>query len=123
MNKFEKVLTKLTFPGYTFDFGIENGNMYVRVKYDEPDVFKGTNETQYGRKWWIEPDNDEMQFTQTCFKALLTSLEHRARENFLYDGRPLMHPHRTLQEAWEAAEREERHIEMPPIEFSEVVRN
>jgi len=118
MKDFQKLLDKITFPGYTFELGEQNGNMFVRVKYNEPDVFTGVNETQYGRKWWLEPENDEMQFIQTCFKALLTSLEHRARENFKYDGLPINFPHRTLKEACEQAKREKSTVNMPPIEFT-----
>lgn len=117
LDKFNNVLDKVHFPGYTFKLNTENSNIFVQVSYNEPDIFTGVNETQMGRKWWIEPTNDEMQFLQTCFKALLTSLEHRARENFKYDGYPLMFPHRTLKEAIEQAKREVSNVNMPEIEF------
>ncbi|RJQ30308.1 hypothetical protein C4565_00555 [Candidatus Parcubacteria bacterium] len=118
MEKFENLLKNLTFPGYHFVLGNENGNIFVRIKYDEPDVFDGKIETQWGRKWWIEATDSEEGFLQTCFKALLTSLEHRARENFLYMNVPIMHPHRTLKEMVEMCKREERKFEPEPIPFT-----
>lgn len=118
MTNFKAILDKINFPGYTFELG--PNNEFVRVFYNEPDVATGVEETQFGRKWWLEPTDSEMGFIQTCFKALLTSLEHRARENFKYDGFPLMFPHRTLKEAIQQAKREKSNVNMPPIEFKEV---
>jgi hypothetical protein len=113
------IVAKVEFPGYTFDIRLEKGVCLVRIKYDEPDVFTGVVETQYGRDWKIEDNWDGMQLVNTLFKALLTSLEHRARENFLYDRAPIMHPHRTLEEAWTQAAGQVRSTEftMPAIDF------
>jgi hypothetical protein len=117
MTNFKQLLEKVTFPGYTFELGEENGVRFVRIYYNEPDTATGIDETQYGRKWWLEPTDSEMGFLQSCFKALLTSLEHRARECFKYDGYPLMFPHRSLAEAIEQAKREKSIIQMPKIGF------
>jgi len=118
-NELKAIAAKVEFPGYIFDIRLEKGVCLVRIKYDEPDVFTGVNETQYGRDWKIEDNWDGMQLVNTLFKALLTSLEHRARENFLYNRRPIMHPHRTLDEAWEQTAAQERStaFTMPAIEF------
>lgn len=118
-NQLKAVLAEIQFPGYSYDIRLEKGICFVRVTYDEPDVFTGVSETQYGRDWKIEDNWDDMQFVNTVFKATFTSLEHRLRENFLYRRRPIMHPHRTLPEAWEQTAAQERStaFEMPAVDF------
>jgi hypothetical protein len=91
-----QIVNNVKFPGYNFELdvgGYGNDFYYVQVYYDEPDVMTGINETQYGRKWLIEPDATEGQIVSTLFKAILTSLEHRCREHFTYRQVPVFCPH------------------------------
>ncbi len=92
----------VNYPGYTFRAGynLTAGGKeirYIYVEYDEPDVDTNVNETQHGRKWQLENEWTAQQIIQTCLKALLTSLEHRAREHFTYKGRAIFQPHMTLE--------------------------
>ena len=92
------LVSSTTFPGYRFQVtgSWVTGLITVHVEYEEADVMSGVEETQHGRRWIIEHDATDMAVIQTCFKALLTSLEHRARENFTYDGRAILQPHYDL---------------------------
>lgn len=96
-----RIVESIDFPGYTFLLGTkQNFNpeiVTVRVSYDEKDVMSGVKETQFGRRWIIEPEATDMAIIQTCFKALLTSLEHRAREHFTYQGKAILQPHFDLE--------------------------
>jgi hypothetical protein len=89
------VVALVSFPGYEFivDWWGDNADCFVSVRYVEPDVMTGMNEEQRGRKWLIPPGQTAGQIVQTCFKALLTSLEHRAREWFAYKGKAVFQPH------------------------------
>jgi hypothetical protein len=89
---------KVHAPGYDFEwFDLKPYGVGVRVAYDEPDVETGAKERRRGR-WWLLPYNAEpTQVVQTCFKAVLTSLEHRLREHFTHDGRAVLQPHFKLE--------------------------
>lgn len=88
------VINKCSYPGYAFSVAVEGRLVVLRVVFTGPDVVDGS-ETQMGRPWVIEFGAHPPQIVQTAFKAVLTSLEHRARESFAYGGRAVMSPHRT----------------------------
>jgi len=112
------VIARINFPGYQFYpqclANDEPGLVTVHVQYEEKDVMSGVKETQHGRRWIIEDDATDMAIIQTCFKALMTSLEHRARENFTVDNKAIMQPHYTLDDILEIAP--ERTVEAEAIE-------
>jgi hypothetical protein len=106
-----KVVQDVTFPGYEFvveTFGTTHFTIHVR--YNEPDVMTGVVEEQNGRLWPFPKGQTEGQIVQTCFKALLTSFEHRARENFLWKDKPVLQPHLDIQAVWEMMPATERHV-------------
>lgn len=88
------VVAGVSFPGYQFHLSTEGGHLLLRVVFEGPDVTENT-ETQAGRPWVIEFGAHPHQIVQTCFLALMTSVEHRTRERFLWNGRAVMSPHRT----------------------------
>jgi hypothetical protein len=59
----------------------------------EPDTVTGEREWQLTRRWFLSPQMGESEIVQTVFKCLMTSLEHRAREWFTFDGEPVFGPH------------------------------
>ena len=58
-------------------------------------------EKQKTREWLIPADSDKSQIVQTAFKCLMTSLEHRGREWFLYRGKSVFGPHFDVDKLWE----------------------
>lgn len=46
-----------------------------------------------GRKWRLSQHMTKSEVIQTAFKAVLTALEHEARENFKYKGKAIFGPH------------------------------
>lgn len=98
------IIDECRFPGYTFERGILTQDLFfIQVLYQEPDVMTGVVEDQRGRKWVIPAGSAPGQVAQTLLKALLTSLEHRCREHFLFRGRPVLQPHFDLDELWRLA--------------------
>jgi len=51
-----------------------------------------------GRKWLLSPYMTESEFFLTCQKAVLTALEHEARENMTVDGVNVFNPHISVNE-------------------------
>ncbi len=101
LDRIADIVDKIAFPGYTFLVDTVAGRLYsIRVRYVEPDVMSGVPEEQNGRQWVIPEGQTRGQIVQTCFKAILTSLEHRAREHFLYRGKPVLQPHLDIDGVW-----------------------
>lgn len=104
LNQFEKVqaiVKNVTFPGYSFRVGMLNDRVYVQITYKEKDVFDGAVEDQWGREWVVAKNPTVGQVVQTCFKAVLTSMEHRTREHFLYRRKPVLQPHLDIDKLWD----------------------
>lgn len=118
MNKadLEKLVARIKFPGYTFEVLEEQGICNLYVTYMEPDVFSGVNEKQRSRPWPMSFVQEPIQVVQTAFKALLTSLEHRARENFTVDGLAVLEPHYNLDVLLKIAA--QRQHDAKPIEIA-----
>lgn len=92
-----------------------DGFVVLYLEYDEKDVETGKVELQRTRPWMIDAGATEMAIIQTSFKAYLTSLEHRARENFTYMNVAVLHPHHTLRDLMECAQT--RNVEADPVKF------
>lgn len=88
-----EILKEIQCRDYTFICGELGEGFYIQVSYDEPDVDTGVNESQNGRKWYVSSHSVPSEVVQTCLKAVLTSMEHRAREHFLYNGVAIYGPH------------------------------
>lgn len=54
----------------------------------------GEPEAWSGRKWPISLHHTNGDVVNTAFKAVITALEHEAREQFLFQGEAVMQPHR-----------------------------
>lgn len=67
---------------------------YIQIE-DVKAVCNVTNEecSWKGRKWLISKHSTDGEIVQTVFKAVLTAMEHEAREQFLYRGFSIFDPH------------------------------
>lgn len=115
LQRVKGVIGAVSFPGYEFLVDEVVEGYSIRVRYMEPDVMTGVVEEQLGRVWFVPAGQTNGQLVQTCFKALMTSLEHRARENFLYRGKPVLQPHLDIDQLW--AMMPDRHTHQTAVEF------
>lgn len=60
--------------------------MGICTAHDRPEI-------QMSRKWMLSPYMTKSEFIQTCLKAVLTAVEHEARESFKYKNQPVYRPH------------------------------
>lgn len=67
--------------------------MYVQHRYVRIDAVTGKPGWGYGRKWHVSPHATESEVVLTCLKAAITNAEHEVREDFVYKGAHLFHPH------------------------------
>lgn len=90
------LLTQVSFLNYKFMAGIGHGGVYLRARYEEPDVYGDPmdgDQEQLTRRWLLSPDMTDSEIVSTAFKCAITSMEHRTREHFLYKGRRIFGPH------------------------------
>lgn len=75
---------------------LEKGDGFLlQLVYNEADVDRpGTVPVpQHARKWYVSAFSTETEIVRTCWKAVLTSLEHRLGEHFTYNGARVYSPH------------------------------
>lgn len=94
----EELVSLVTYPGYDLHVGRLGDHLFIQAFYVEPDVDTGDMTVQACRKWAFPAGQSEDQIVNTCFKAILTSMEHRTREHFRYQGVAVMGPHRDLDD-------------------------
>ena len=70
-----------------------DGCVFLLAEYYEQCIVTKKVEKQKTRKWYISPYATTSEIVQTAFKCILTSMEHRTREMFLYKGKRIFGPH------------------------------
>lgn len=106
----QEILRHVYFKGWEFRWGelrpIEGDKnfnrlgehaAFIQVRFRAPDSHTHELEQSWsGRKWYVSLHSTEAEVVQTCLKAVLTAVEHEAREAFLYKGIALFQPHLNL---------------------------
>lgn len=94
LQEVEATVALCRYQGYDFHVRVDGrGAWYLQASYWEPDVVTGEHEKQLTRRWFLSPEMTKSEVVQTVFKCVLTSMEHRAREWFLYRDRAVFGPH------------------------------
>lgn len=94
LSEIEDLLEKVKFQDWEFYLGTRGMELYLQVKFDAPCTVEGGQpQKQHGRKWFISEHMTKSEIVQTAFKAVITALEHEAREMFTYRDRPVFGPH------------------------------
>lgn len=93
-----EVLDRVKFKDWLFHLAEEGPRLWLQVRYLEADVDGDPRnpedlEIQHGRKWVVSRHATPSELVQTAFKAVMTSMEHQAREHFLYRGARVFGPH------------------------------
>lgn len=91
------VVSRIRFPGLTIQLEHQEHGLCVRV-HCPTGVCTVTGEPApwSGRPWPVSLDITNADLVQTAFKAVLTALEHEAREVFTFQGETVMQPHRNM---------------------------
>ena len=71
-------------------FGVDSFGQFGFYLYV---YFEADGQQWKGRKWFVSRHSEPNEVCQTALKALLTSLEHEAREHFTVDGKAIYAPH------------------------------
>lgn len=90
------VLKEVKFRDWDFYVGtIRDYPMYLQVRFLERDLESGSDgkKLQTGRKWLLSHHMTRSEIVLTALKAVLTAVEHEAREEFKYKGQAIFNPH------------------------------
>lgn len=107
----ENILGAIKYQDWKFHYDKMDDGFYIQVQFRAKDscpVPVSDSEQRIdwnGRKWYISRHSTEDEVVQTCLKAVLTAVEHEAREQFTYLGKPIFQPHMNLKDLLVAAER------------------
>ena len=94
---------EVQFPGYSFTFSFYP-RTYLQAFFTALCSKTSLPFEQATRKWYISSEATKSEIIQTMFKCVLTSVEHEARESFLYKGKPIFGPHFSVDALWNIAE-------------------
>lgn len=110
VSEMRQIVSECKFHDYMFHVEIDGrGAIYLQANYVEDDVDTLTPEVQRTRRWFLSPQMTKSEIVQTAFKCVLTSMEHRTREWFRYQGRAVFGPHFNIDVLWEACGHKEDH--------------
>jgi len=101
VDELRAVVASCKFGAYTFAVQEGHGGIHLQASYVDRDIVTGKPETQFTRKWLLSPAMTRSEVVQTCFKLVMTSMEHRAREGFTYRGKRVFGPHFDVEALWQ----------------------
>lgn len=100
------IVAECTFPDYQFNVWEDSrGAVYLQGSYQEPDTITNKWEVQKTRRWLLSPHMTKSEIVGTCFKCLMTSQEHKAREWFKWRGKAIYQPHHDVDDLWRVCDR------------------
>lgn len=104
LRELDAVLAHVEFQDWRFYASHMGNGFYVQARFPAVDPTHRRLEEQHGRKWYVSRHATPVEVVQTCLKAVLTALEHEAREGFTYKGVPVFQPHLNLEQLVELAQ-------------------
>lgn len=94
---FSDVLGRISFPGFTFILKSYAHRPTLQIECKGACNVTGADITWTSRKWQLSWHMTDGEVVQTAFKAVLTALEHEAREQFTYRGVTVFDPHYDIE--------------------------
>lgn len=95
-DEIQEVLSKVSYPGLTFELSgpsIPTGRSLRVVCIEGTCNVTGKPMRWNGRWWRLSEHMTPTEIVLTAFKAVLTALEHEAREQFTYKGVAVLDSH------------------------------
>lgn len=92
----EAVLRLVQYPLYLFHVKEAGDRFWLQATFYAQCSETGDISRQHTRKWYVSRECTPSEVVQTALKCVLASVEHEAREQFTYRGRPVFGPHLDL---------------------------
>jgi hypothetical protein len=97
IQRFNEVLARVRYPTFYFVVSESKGSLYLQIQCDDKCNVTGNDTRWQSRKWLLSVHMTDGEIVQTAFKAILTALEHEAREKFTYRGFSIFDPHYDIE--------------------------
>jgi len=101
LENLQSIVRSCRFERYNFRVSEGHGGINLQATYVDADIVTGKPTLQHTRKWLLTPPMTRSEVVQTCFKLVMTSMEHRAREGFTYRGKRVFGPHFDVEALWQ----------------------
>jgi hypothetical protein len=112
--RYKEVLDKLDYPGMTFHLFNHGPHYHLRVQCKGTCNVSGEPLDWNGRWWRLSSHMTPTEIVLTAFKAVLTALEHEAREQFTYKGVAVLDSHIDVEELVKARSENKLDARHPP---------
>lgn len=89
----DAVIGRIAFNDWRIWARRDDETVYLQISARETCNVTGEPMHWKSRKWLLSPHMTDGEIVQTAFKAVLTALEHEAREQFTYRGTSIFDPH------------------------------
>jgi hypothetical protein len=119
LSKAREFIKQVQFRDWTFVVESDGPSFYLQVVFNAPDLTTGKVENWTSRKWRLSAYMTKSELVATALKAVLTAVEHEAREAFLYQGHAIFGPHHDVDSLVELVKRTDRDARNKPAEAIE----
>lgn len=89
----QAILRQLSYPNMSFGLIWRNDMPCLQLTCRGTCNVTGLSKTWKSRKWLLSYHMTKSELVQTALKAVLTAVEHEAREQFKYLGQAVFGPH------------------------------
>ncbi len=96
----EAAIAEISYEGFEFLLREDDTRPYLQVQCEDTCTNTGEPYTWRSRKWFLSPYMTKSEVVQTALKAVLTCVEHEARERFKYQGEAIYSPHYSVDALW-----------------------
>lgn len=93
-----EVLAQVHYRNWEFHVALDDTRPWLQVRFEDQCTATGAQSVQHGRKWMLSVHMSKSEIVQTALKAVLTAVEHEAREAFTYRGKRIFGPHFDVEE-------------------------
>lgn len=94
------LLCDASLPAFGWHIDEWDDGLCVQVAFTSKCVKTEEDKEWKGRKWYLSPHMTKSEIVMTCFKAVMTAVEHETREHFKFNGRHVFGPHINIEVLW-----------------------
>lgn len=87
------IVTRIRYLDWTFAIIEQDYRPHLQLQFKAACSKDGIVKDWTSRKWPLSFHMTKSEVVATAFKAVMTAIEHEARENFRYKGRSIFGPH------------------------------
>ena len=104
-------LSRCSFSDWKFILEMDGDRPMLVLEFIAPCSKTGVAKKWRSRKWPLSVHMTRSEIVGTAFKAVMTAIEHEAREEFKYHKRPVFSPHIDVLQLWHGCVHEDVRVD------------